>query len=196
MIIYSRDGSLVATAVIEHPVLRMQFVYPPHNYLIATVEAPGIDAKLPLDEIPKSVEFGGVVPFGIKFAPGGYDNASSLMNDEFRWVIPVAVQAHWVYIAERDVRPWGQVTLAWVLCICTYLLVFLAIVGAAFFIYRCVYPHHEDATKDHYGKISDNPHLAVPDRPPRRDQMTGQSRQYAQQLGLHGKSMMRYGSLV
>lgn len=196
IILYSRNGSIITSAVIEEPILRMQFVVSPNNYLVATAEAPGINAKMLVKQIPKDVEFGNVLPFEIQFAPGGYNGSSPLMDPEFRWVLAVAVQAFSVYKAERDYTPWHAFLLSWVLCISTYLLSIAVLCSVAFMIYRCVYPHHEDRLKDHYGKIASNPFFAVPERPPHRDQMAMQSRQYAQQLGLHGKSMMPYGTLV
>merc|ERR1712232_1553659 len=98
-----------------------------------------------LDDIPKDVEFGGVVPFGVQFAPEGYTGASQLLEDEFRWVIPVAVQAHWIFLAMRDNHDWGAVSMSWIMCILSYFLALLVFVGALFLIFRCVYPHHEDA---------------------------------------------------
>jgi hypothetical protein len=193
LIIYSREGFIIASAIIEAPVLRMQWVYPPNNYLIATVEAPGIDAKIQLNDIPKDVEFGGVVPFGVQYAPSPYKGSSQLMEDEFRWVIPVAVQAHWIFLADRTNQDWGIVSASWFLCTLTYLLALLIFVGALFFIYRCVYPHYDDLVTNHYGKISENHHLAIPECPPHRDAM--KQAQYGQQFSQYGsKSMTPYGS--
>lgn len=162
--VYSRDGLLVSKSTVGTPVLRYQFTDPTGAYLIATAEAPGINATIKSADIPRDVEIGGVLPIGFFFEQGGFKNSSALMETEYRWVLTAAVQALSIYKAQADDMPWTVITVVETTIITLLVLSILAVVGVAFGIYRCVHPGGYAASKAHH----DNPFLAVPPRPPPR----------------------------
>jgi len=193
--VYSRDATLVAESAVEAPVLRYKFADPSSKYLIATAEAPGLNASIKVKDIPRDVEIGEVLPFGMRFQKGGYVNSSALMETEYRWILATAVQALAIYKAQAVGLPWEIITVVETFFIVCFAVMILTVLGMLYSIYRCVYPSAYYLSKDYYGRIADNPFLLVPPRPPQRHSMAdaANSRQYAQERGLPG-SVPSYGA--
>lgn len=167
--LYSRDATLLAKSDVQGAVLRYQFVDPNSNYLIATAEAPGINASIKSADIPSAVEVGDVLPFGFHFESGGYTNSSAFMDPGYRWVLAAAVQALAIYKAQAVEMPWTIITVVEATLITAAVLAALLVVGLLYGTFRCVYPVGYLGTKDYYGRFAENPFLAVPPCPPARE---------------------------
>jgi len=161
--VYSRDGTLISKSDVGGDIMRYQFEDPSSGYLIATAEAPGINASIKRKDIPHDVELGNVLPFGFKFEEGGYKNSSALMETDYRWVLATAVQALAIFKAKEEAVPWTLFTAVeafWVACIALALL----ITGGLFYsIYLCVFPGGVYADEYYYGRLAENPFLAQKD---------------------------------
>jgi len=162
--LYSRDGSLVAKSTVGRPILRYQFVDAKKGYLIATAEAPGINASIKSDDIPAEVAVGGVLPFGFHFEQGGFANSSGLMDTEYRWVLAATTQALAIYNAQEAETPWNIITTVETIIITLMVLSVLAVGVVLFCTYRCVYPGGYSAASK-----SDNLFMATPMCPPPRN---------------------------
>lgn len=158
--VFSRDGSLIAKSHVGDPVLKYQFIDPQSGYLIATAEAPGINASIPLKDIPASVAEGGVVPVAFHFERGGYTNSSPLMDIEYHWVLATAVQALSIYRADAGDASWQLTTVVEGFLILCLLAVVLVFGGSLFCIYRCVFPHGHDDEFIYGRHAAENPFLA------------------------------------
>jgi len=167
--LYGRDGTVVAQTSIGEPILRYQFTDPSSGYLLATAEAPGINASVRSADIPLDVQVGEVKPFGMHFEMGGYTNSSALMEIEYRYVLASAVQALAIYEGAAELS-WGIITAVETFLVICIAAAFLLLVGLLYGTFRCVYPYGLHS-KDVYGRIADNPFLAVPARPPHRDEL-------------------------
>jgi hypothetical protein len=161
--LYSRDGTLVSSSHVGHPVLRYQFVDPSSGYLISTAEAPGINASISRTDIPKDVQVGDVLPFGFKFEEGGYTNSSALMENEYRWVLATAVQSLAIYNAEGEASYWTVVTVVEAFLIACIVLSVLLVGGLFFCVYRLVFPGGHYENMHYYGRLAENPFLAHKD---------------------------------
>lgn len=139
MNIFDRSGGLVAHSLLEDPLIaKFQFI-DTHGYLIATAEAPGLDQHLPAKDVPLDPLKGSILPFEIRFAAGGYPNASRLLDVDYRWVLAAAVQAGAVASAHAGWTPrlssavtvfyWCLSAVGFLFCLCTF--------G---FVYHLVYP--------------------------------------------------------
>lgn len=158
--VFSRDGSLIAKSHVGDPVLKYQFIDPQSGYLIATAEAPGINASIPLKDIPASVAEGGVVPVAFHFERGGYTNSSPLMDIEYHWVLATAVQALSIYRADAGDASWQLTAVVEGFLILCLLAVIFVFGGSLFCIYRCVFPHGHDYEFNHGRHAAENPFLA------------------------------------
>jgi len=137
--ILDRAGGLVAEGIIDDPsVARYQFI-DPLGYLIAVAETPALHQNIPMKDVPKDSTKGDILPYALHFEPGGYTNASRLLDVDYRWVLALAVQAR----AVMDARPSEAPTLSeaitafyWSLCMAGFIW-FLFMLGV---IFRMVYP--------------------------------------------------------
>jgi hypothetical protein len=160
ILLYSRDGKLISSSQTGHPVLRYQFVDPSSGYLIATAEAPGINASITRKDIPVNDELGNVLPFGFKFEEGGYANSSALMENEYRWVLATAVQALAIYKAEERLSSWTLIAVVEAFLIACIVVSVLMVGGLFFCIYSLVFPGGRHDFSHCHGRLGENKFLA------------------------------------
>lgn len=146
--LFDQSGVLVAHSLSEHESAKLIFV-DTHGYLLATAEAPALNASLQLSDIPRDAANGGILPYQIRFEPGGYANASRLLDVHHRWALAAALQVHAIYDAQGmgtapplltaiSVAEWSLSAL--VLCFIVYLVLYF---------YRAAFPPAESGF---YGK--------------------------------------------
>lgn len=89
--IFDRSGLLVARSLAETRVARHLLV-DGRGYLLATAEAPKINASILFENLPKDPAKGGILAYEVRFEQGGYKDASRLLDANFRWVLVAALQ--------------------------------------------------------------------------------------------------------
>mmetsp|Transcript_49325 Transcript_49325/g.107399 ORF Transcript_49325/g.107399 Transcript_49325/m.107399 type:complete len:405 (+) Transcript_49325:115-1329(+) len=89
--IYDRYGQLIAHSLDDPVIARSQFV-DTYGYLLATAESPGLFANISREDMPVDESKGNILPYVMHFEPGGYTNASRLLDEDYRWVLSTAVQ--------------------------------------------------------------------------------------------------------
>lgn len=136
--IYDRFGNLEAHSLSDPVVARHQFV-DGNGYLIAAAESPGLFLNVSRPEPPANGSRADVLPYALKFSKGGYDNASRLMDDDYRWVLAAAVQIRAVSDAYGYWHP-----RTWPILLATFwslgALYVLGICYAVSCIFKMVYP--------------------------------------------------------
>lgn len=98
--IYGRDNRLLASSVVDYDRPRVRFV-DGNRYLIATAEAPGVGANYTTALMQRVPSEDGIYSWGMRFEAGPYANSSQFLEEDYRWVLAVAVQARAVREAMR-----------------------------------------------------------------------------------------------
>lgn len=110
--VYDRDGNLVAHSLDKVHTLRFQFV-DTNGHLLATVESPGVGHNISKEHLQRDAGRGNVVPYQIRYEPGGYANSSRLLAPEFRWVLAQAAQVRALFEAAEYTAQNGAQAGSW-----------------------------------------------------------------------------------
>lgn len=89
--VYDNEGSLLAHSVTDVLVERHQFI-DTEGYLLATAEAPGLGRNVSFQQLPRDSARGGIFAYELQFEHGGYNGASQLLEEDYRWVLAAVVQ--------------------------------------------------------------------------------------------------------
>lgn len=158
--IYTPTGHLIVTSIVDWAIERVQFVGT-NGYLVATAESPAVFANISRELLSPDPAKGNVLPYGIHFEVGGYDDASGLLDSEYHWVIASAVQMRALLYAENadllggPPPPHGVRAFA-VLTWLSLGFAVLAVWGLFRFIYHTVYPR-EDGDRFFLGRPAKPP---------------------------------------
>lgn len=142
--IYDRNGRLVAHALTDPKVARYQFI-DTKGYLLATAEAPGLNLNVSKEDLPRDPSRGNILPYAISFEPGGYANASQLLDVDHRWAIAAAVQLRATHDAQAGWKPGileFLVAIYWLIAI----LVIVFVICACIYLHRLVYPRRKSTS--------------------------------------------------
>jgi hypothetical protein len=138
MEVYDRLGGLAVRSLTKLNVAHHQFVGPGGS-LLATAESPGLSMNVTRPPPPDEGERGVIQPYAVRFEDGGYPNASRILDQDYRWVLLLALQARAVVNAQAGWAPiWPTVrTSVWWIAWWTFSVVLLL---ACVFLLRLVYP--------------------------------------------------------
>jgi hypothetical protein len=103
-VIYDKHGVKAADTLPDPVVDRVQFIDVNHH-LMATAEAPTLDANVAMEAMPRRWELGMVLPYSVHFELGPYRLSSDLLKPELRWIIGTAVQVRALVDAHADFVP-------------------------------------------------------------------------------------------
>jgi len=135
-VIYNKKGVKAADTLPDPVVDRVQFIDINHH-LMATAEAPTLDANVAMEAMPRRRELGMVLPYSVHFELGPYRLSSDLLKPEMRWIIGTAVQVRALQDAHADFVPplvddrWLLLSILLSVLIVAMLLVFLALNGTS-----------------------------------------------------------------
>lgn len=101
--LFDREGAVLSRTIDDPVIARLQFV-DPNGYLLATAEAPGVHANLSRILVPKDTSKGNIMTYGMHFETGGYENASRLMDVDYRYAISATVLARAIREASPDLH--------------------------------------------------------------------------------------------
>lgn len=138
MEVYDRLGGLAVRSLTKLNVAHHQFVGPGGS-LLATAESPGLSMNVTRPPPPDKGERGVIQPYAVRFEDGGYPNASRILDQDYRWVLLLALQARAVVNAQAGWAPiWPTVRASvWWIAWWTFSVVLLL---ACVFLLRLVYP--------------------------------------------------------
>lgn len=135
-IIYNKKGVKAADTLPDTTVDRVQFIDVNHH-LMATAEAPNLNANVAMEAMPRRRELGMVLPYTVHFELGPYELSSDLLKPEMRWIIGAAVQVRALQDAHADFVPplvddrWLLLSIFLAVLLMVLLLVFLALNGTS-----------------------------------------------------------------
>eukprot|EP00927_Polykrikos_kofoidii_P059840 TRINITY_DN54962_c0_g1_i1.p2 TRINITY_DN54962_c0_g1~~TRINITY_DN54962_c0_g1_i1.p2 ORF type:complete len:448 (+),score=76.72 TRINITY_DN54962_c0_g1_i1:90-1433(+) len=141
--VYDRAGKLAARAVGQLADDKHQFV-DPNGYLLATATTMA-GSKRQLHDV-NSTGRSPIALYQMTFEQGGYENASRLLDQNFRWVLAMAME---VNALVDSYNHWEPPTMAVAFGVTAFfLVVLLACTGViCHILFRLVYPKAEDQRK-------------------------------------------------
>jgi len=145
MLVFNSVGELAAVALPDPILARYQFI-DVNGYLLATAEAPTLNANITYKELPRREDLGYVVPYTMHWELGGYNMSSDLIREDSRWILSLAIQVRALQDAHQNFIPplvkdrflLFAVAAAVILSGC--LLAFLVCVGVTPEIYSIFFP--------------------------------------------------------
>jgi len=89
--IFDSKGVLAAQTLPDPLVARYQFI-DANQHLLATAEAASLNLNISLKDMPKNPVLGNILPYAVHFELGGYNGSSTLIHEDYRWIIAAAIQ--------------------------------------------------------------------------------------------------------
>jgi len=103
-VVLNKAGEIAAEVLADPVVARYQFL-DINKRLLAVAEAPTLGSRLPMESLPRRSNLGNVLPYNVHFELGGYNYSSSLLKEEFRWILGTAIQVRALQDAHAGFEP-------------------------------------------------------------------------------------------